>query len=607
MGLGFLRTRRAARHGASAVLEPPAPAPERQDTPARGPQPAESREAAPGLTRAGIFWSAQGHPGATDPFFGSGKYVAAAEWTKALARYGSMPNVDIYAPITGMDRCHQQLRGLPSDAYGAAGARTRLLAESDLPGQLRAHAYDVLHEPTGIDLTRASYARARFSDRVFPITCSQMGISYSFDLHATFIKLLTAQIYPCDAIICPTHSARYALEKKLTDIAEKYSSVWNSPPPLLPRLEVIPWGVDTERFTPRDSGQARRELDLPPDRPIVLCLGRIRIQDKMDLSPLLLAFDRVCKEVQPRPLLVLAGGADPEYVDHLLSHAAHLGLHHDIRTFFDVPAACLPSLYAACDVFVSPVDSCSETFGLTIIEAMACSRPVVASDWNGYKELIVHGETGFKVTTYWADCLDELNEIAPILSWDQQHLHLGQSVCVDVGEMAAYLTQVLTDGDLREEMGWRGRARVAALYDRQAVIGQWEALWTELAAIAHSSVQKQVDRLDYLRPGYFAHFSHHASEIIDDDTPVTLTERGRECLSGQDILFPHPWTRGSFLPHQLPQLLNALKPADWLGAILPTGKLVEALRKRHGLSRDKALMYLMWLAKHDVVTRCGLR
>ena len=70
---------------------------------------------------------------------------------------------------------------------------------------------------------------------------------------------------------------------------------------------------------------------------------------------------------------------------------------------------------------------------------MACGRPVVASDWDGYKELIVHGETGFKVRTDWADCLGELNQLAPVLYGDQEHLHVGQSVSVDMRQMVGYL------------------------------------------------------------------------------------------------------------------------------------------------------------------------
>jgi D-inositol-3-phosphate glycosyltransferase len=584
----------------TAVLEPPPPveAGDREtlrDESSRTPQPS------PCLTRAGIFWSAEGSPGATDAFYGSGKYVAAASWAQALARHGSHCRVDIFAPLTSLERCHQHFQGLPAAAYGTETAVARLLPESQLPGQLQAQPYDLLHDATGLDLTRGSYLRARFSHRVFPLTCSQYGISYSFDLHATFIKLLTAQIYPCDAIVCSTGSSRQAMEQRLSEIAERYSRAWDRPAPLLPRLEQIPWGVDTERFAPRDSGTARREFDLPPDRPILLCMGRVRIQDKMDCTPLLLAFAEVSRRVKPRPLLVLAGGVDPGYGEQVRAHAAHLGIGDDVRTFFNLPSACLPALYAAGDVFVSPVDTPSESFGLTIIEAMACGRPVVASDWDGYKELIVHGETGFKVRTDWADCLGELDAMAPALAWDQQHLHVGQSVSVNVGQLAGYLTQLVENRELREAMGRRGRARVAALYDWPVVIQQWEALWAELAALANSLERQQEDRLDYLQPRYFEHFGHYASRIIDDDTPVRLTERGKEQLAGRGPFFLHAWNRGFLQPQHLQAALAALKPSGWLGTSLPVGKVVEALEKRHGLTRDRSVMHLMWLAKYDLI------
>jgi glycosyltransferase involved in cell wall biosynthesis len=123
---------------------------------------------------------------------------------------------------------------------------------------------------------------------------------------------------------------------------------------------------------------------------------------------------------------------------------------------------------------------------------MACGRPVVASDWNGYKDLIEHGRSGFRVRTDWADCLGDVNEAGPGINWEQEHTHAGQSVSIDVGEMAAYISELLRNKDLRHTMGQRGRQRAEALYDWSVVIPQWEALWTELADIARS-----LSSLDY--------------------------------------------------------------------------------------------------------------
>ena len=53
----------------------------------------------------------------------------------------------------------------------------------------------------------------------------------------------------------------------------------------------------------------------------------------------------------------------------------------------------------ASDIFVSLADNIQETFGLSVIEAMASSLPLVVSDWNGYKDLVNHGFNGFRIPT----------------------------------------------------------------------------------------------------------------------------------------------------------------------------------------------------------------
>ena len=57
-------------------------------------------------------------------------------------------------------------------------------------------------------------------------------------------------------------------------------------------------------------------------------------------------------------------------------------------------------VWQAADVFTSLSDSIQETFGLVILEAMASGLPVVASDWDGYRDLVIDGVTGFLVPTY---------------------------------------------------------------------------------------------------------------------------------------------------------------------------------------------------------------
>lgn len=552
----------------------------------------------------GLFWSAEGTGGPSAPFAGSGANVASACLTRALASVSDIRTLDIFVPLTKLDECRREFAANRVEAEAAGPNRTSIYTESDLPTQLRSFDYDVLHH-TGFDLTSLSYLRSRYTQRVFPVTCSQHGISYSWQLQSRFVRLLTAHIYPCDAIVCLTAAARQAMERRLLRIADSYSRAWDHPVPPLPRLELIPWGVDTQRFAPRNQADARRDLELPADRPIVLCIGRLQIHDKMDWTPLLLAFERLCRTSKSRPLLVLAGADPSGYGQQVLAHAVQLGIREHVRAFFNLPPAMLAPLYSACDVFVSPTDSPSESFGLTIAEAMASGRPVVASDWDGYKELIVHGETGFKVRTDWADCLGTLNALGPCLWSDQEHLHVGQSVAVDVAQMANHLTQLLDNDDLRQQMGLRARAHAVALYDWPVVVRQWQELWAELLAVARSINRTEPDRLDYLRPEYFRDFAHYATRIIGEETPVSLTPRGQQLLDQHGPLLLHPLTRGFLEPRLLHATLAAVKAAGWLAGGLQVGAIMRVLEKAHGVCRDSTLMHIMWLAKYDLVSLGG--
>src|SRR5258708_11547844 len=56
------------------------------------------------------------------------------------------------------------------------------------------------------------------------------------------------------------------------------------------------------------------------------------------------------------------------------------------------------------DDLVTGVQTCALPI---FIEAMAAGVPQVVSDWSGYRDIVVHGETGFRVQTYWASCDDD--------------------------------------------------------------------------------------------------------------------------------------------------------------------------------------------------------
>src|SRR5205814_1704555 len=92
------------------------------------------------LARIGVFWSAGGVAGPTEAFASSGKHVAAATWTEALARYGRLSHLDIFTPFDQLQRSRQQFAGLPAAVDG--GATTQFLPETELASRFRHHPYE---------------------------------------------------------------------------------------------------------------------------------------------------------------------------------------------------------------------------------------------------------------------------------------------------------------------------------------------------------------------------------------------------------------------------------------------------------------------------------
>ena len=137
----------------------------------------------------------------------------------------------------------------------------------------------------------------------------------------------------------------------------------------------------------------RRELDLPPEGPFLLCVGRLDPQ-KGHLT-LLDSMARILQR-EPDARLVLVGGAqqaEPDYVAALRTRAVAGDLVG--KVVFAGERTDVPRLMAACDVFV--LASEWEGFGLVLVEAMAAGKPVVATRVSGIPEVVLDRETGILV------------------------------------------------------------------------------------------------------------------------------------------------------------------------------------------------------------------
>jgi glycosyltransferase involved in cell wall biosynthesis len=149
------------------------------------------------------------------------------------------------------------------------------------------------------------------------------------------------------------------------------------------KLKLIYEAVDHDLFKQGDAGAARaRVASYGATKPFALFVSSLWPYKNCD--GLLRAWALARRELGGRQLVVVGPGRDEKYVARLHSLAAELGISEDLVFVGGVPLEETVCFYQAADVFVYP--SFNETFGLPILEAMACGCPVVTSDTSAMPE-----------------------------------------------------------------------------------------------------------------------------------------------------------------------------------------------------------------------------
>ena len=146
-------------------------------------------------------------------------------------------------------------------------------------------------------------------------------------------------------------------------------------------ITVIPNGLDTDEFAPRDPGYSRDLWNIPRDARVVLFAAESIVNRRKGLAHLIDAMAQI-KDI-PRLLLVSVGGGKLD-LDSSVPHMA-LGRINNDRT--------LSTIYSAADVYVIP--SLQESFGQTVIESMACGTPVIGFDTGGIPDMVRPSQTGW--------------------------------------------------------------------------------------------------------------------------------------------------------------------------------------------------------------------
>jgi glycosyltransferase involved in cell wall biosynthesis len=466
----------------------------------------------------------------------------------------------------------------------------------------------------GIELSQAV---RQSSGSVYPVTILTHGLSYHHLLYDYYLRVLLEGTYGCDSILCTSHSSRDAVNKMIAHIEEEFQRSVGAPIKYRGRVDVIPLCVDTARFATHDRTRARALLKLPRESFLILTLGRISPL-KADLYPFLPLIKSLADRNPSRQLLwVVAGTEDEGYARLLQRHGCALGLDKQMKFMLDIADDTKALLMQAADVFTSPTDCVTESFGITVIEAMASGVPQVVPDWDGFRDTVRHGETGFLAPTRWMGCCDDLEDTGPICGLLFDQFSIGQSVAVDMRKMENYIHLLINNETLRREMAEQSRKRASTHYSFKAVTRQYDALWCELGEIADAIVAPR-EAPRFARSRYYHFFGHYASEALSDETFLEITSAGREIGQAENFVPAPPPFLSEFhildrdvLREALELLVDShLSPAksdvkEEVPNRLRVRSLVKSLGKKSLLPPDHLRRHILWLLKYGFIATPG--
>ncbi len=257
----------------------------------------------------------------------------------------------------------EQLRRLPilSRLYGQTKLLERLSFGLTTLRLLAHERYDILHIQKPYDLPVAQLARQLYGTRIL------------FGCHGK-------DFFAADRLFTRNVKAAVSCSHYNAGIVEAHYGI---------RPQVVYNGIDVELFSPRPVRPELRARYARPEEFVVMQVGR-HVRWK-GVQYLLQALAQLRE--RRLPVKVLLAGDGP-YRPDLERLAQDLGIAEAVCFLGNLPNRDLPDYYALSDVVIG-TSFANETFGIALCEAAACERPIIASDFGGFREVVRDDETGY--------------------------------------------------------------------------------------------------------------------------------------------------------------------------------------------------------------------
>ncbi len=438
--------------------------------------------------------------------------------------------------------------------------------------------------------------------------CGVTHTTSSAGVMDSIVSWLSSPVREWDAVICTSHSVKKNVECLIESQFEYLKARLGATRIQVPKLPVIPLGIDTTQFAfdERQKQASRKSLNIKPDSFVVLYVGRLSFHAKANPVAMYQALERVSKG--RKVVLVECGWHANDYIESAFKKAAETICPSVKSITLDGRIAEQRKLAWSCaDIFCSLSDNIQETFGITPVEAMAAGLPSVVSDWDGYKDTVRDGVDGFRIKTLMPPPglgVDIANRY--VLGLDNYDMYCGNAssfVSVDVDQLTEKMELLASNPNLRASMGNSAKQRAQIEFDWRNIVPAYEALWEELKMIRQAYQQNNVNepRKSNQWPArmdpYFIFANYPTKNLNINEKIVAFensVEQSQQKLAGLLQLSMVNYTKDINLKQK--DLFAMLRNVGVDGIIL--SKLLEKYEERY---RPIVYRAVLWLMKFGVL------
>ena len=477
----------------------------------------------------------------TDTYQLMGRRVAGKEFAKGIANnlnQGEELNILVYS-----DHEKEKLKTI---------LKPYLLKNSSLNIQtdinnLNLNEVENLHIP-GPDIEKWSVLRANQSSNNFSIT----GVIFTLCSNKILDGLkdyIFGGLESWDALVCISSAGMDVVKRTIDFYHESFERKYNIniTKKKRPQLFTIPLAVNDITYNKlltraEKRLKSREKLGISKNAIVILFLGRLSFHAKSHPLPLYKAVSKIVSEKENKEIILLECGTFPnkhteKYYNELIYSFKNLTVKRVGGLNQATEQDKIESLNAA-NIFVSLSDNIQETFGLTVIEAMAAELPCIVSDWNGYKDLVNDRETGYLIPTKYASESDnKINHIDIEYKIEKTNFDYmiglkSMKTVINENALISRLNLLIDNAEIREKMGYKGRERWNKLFNWKVVSNQYRDMWINLKERRESSREEM--NTEVFHPSIDYIFKEYSTEIFNEDE--LFVETGS--TKAEILLFP---------------------------------------------------------------------